>query len=181
MTDQPTTNQPRDWFPGAETGPRVAISVNSVDLEILRDMIDNTRFGVLQIAASRRVLRDLYIREGAIAELTDDDQGLTDEVGARRIAGIPLQPDEFEILRESHDSYRAGRNVGAGRHIDDLFIALDRRYGAAQIKLAGAGGLSDDADFPTQLDEQARAGHHGRRWTDNQQRGPGVNGRNWAY
>lgn len=141
-SDQPAARQ---WFPGIETGPRVAIPLSSTDVDTMRGMLEATPIGRMQVAAAAKVLRDLDVRAGALAELvTDPDPELTDMDGSRTIRGIPLLPDEHDTLRAAYDAYL--HMATPARNIINMFADFDRRIGAAQARLAVGGDL-EDADI----------------------------------
>lgn len=137
MTDP--SEPPRiDWFPGVRTGPVVGVGMTTSEIDLLRDMLDDCpNFMDSHIYGARLALRDLDVRIGALGEL---DASGTHEVVLRR--------SEHDALRLAFDDYRRYRSAGPRfREVDQLFTQLDRRIGAAQVKLAQSGMMSEE-HFP---------------------------------
>lgn len=142
MTD---TSKPRDWFPGVHTGPRVAVAVSADEMATVRAMIDDVpRYLGHVNETARAVMRDLDVRFGALRELTG------------RAREVPLQPNELVILRATFEAYHRERGaLQANPTYSALFVELDRRLGAAQIKAVESGEMDlpgrDDFCDPVDL------------------------------
>jgi hypothetical protein len=137
MTDLPA-NQPREWFPGVLTGPRVAIAISADEVETVRDMIARMYRRTYARERAAAVLRDLDVRVGALGALEPD-----------RPEVVPVQPEDLDLLRKAHEALRDEYTGACTSEINAFFVALDRRLGAAQIRIAAAGEM-DHADIPAQ-------------------------------
>jgi hypothetical protein len=154
VTENP--ERPRiDWFPGVHTGPTVGVGLTVSEIDLLRKMIDSCpQFMDSNLTPARHVLRDLDVRIGALGEL--------DAAGAREVV---LQPHEHLYLTRAFDEYRRYRDKAPlYPQVAELFVQLDRRMGAAQIRLAQSGMMSEE-HFPGRVGDIVVDDDGGGDWT----------------
>jgi hypothetical protein len=115
-------------------GPPQAVHITANEFETIREMVEGMPGGFGGNEAALLV-RELDVRFGAAESLYDQ----APRPGELR---APITPDERDILRWVYDLYRFPeyRNrYGTESPYGRLMIALDRRLGAAQARLIGAG------------------------------------------